>query len=164
MLGVLPTPWWLPWLQVVAAVLACFFGWGAFRARAKSGWVSWSCVALLLFCIVFAVFPLVPAKARRAYHGGKDQFGWVAQLRSEDSAERQEAVVALCEIVRGGSLRDPGWDARIATLLGELGPEAGTALPTLRELLHHEDREVRRAAQEAIQRIEAKAPKQVQRK
>ena len=157
MLGLFPGPWWLPWFQLVAVALAVFLTWRAFRSRTQSRqafWINVLCVAACL-SVLFGLLSM-PTRARvnRAYYNGKDQFQWLTQLQDGNDADRQEAVVALCDILRNGKLRDPGWDAEIAKRLGRLGPEALASLPTLRELARNEDQWVREAALQAIQSID----------
>jgi hypothetical protein len=90
----------------------------------------------------------------RAYYQEKDQYEWLTQLRSQNETDRRLAVIALCDIIRKIDLWDPWWHSRLATILGGLRAEATAALPTLQQLLHHEDQRVREASLEAIKKIE----------
>jgi HEAT repeat protein len=76
-------------------------------------------------------------------------------MKDEEIEKRQEAVLALCAILKQGNLHvDPWWHAYIARVLGNAGPEAKSAVPTLKTLTADEDERVREAASRALEKID----------
>lgn len=93
---------------------------------------------------------LLPRNYGLVYHEEKDQFQWLRILANGDESEQREAVAALCEI-----LKEPPFPCRstIIPALAEAGPLAEPAIPVLEELTQDEERPVRDAAIDAIQKI-----------
>src|SRR5262249_47141674 len=98
----------------------------------------------------------IPSVARlpRAYYNGKDQFEWAGVLASGQAQNRQEAITALCEILK--DKRNHKWGSIFHISLFALADgKASEALPTLVELLEELDDPVCRAdVKHAIQIIE----------
>jgi HEAT repeat protein len=100
---------------------------------------KWLALALAFLATVFVcLMPLLPrAAVGEAVHQGKATSSWEQQLRSSDPEFRREAARAL----------------------GQMGPEAKEAVPSLMAALKDEDRAVRIQAAHALGEIgpEAKA-------
>src|SRR6266849_3588041 len=140
-----------PGVILIALCFTVFFGWRVYRGHTRFS------MCLLLFSCAILISALIPPVARvhRAFYEGKDQFEWLAQLKDEGPGKQQEAIAALCVILQKGDLHnDPWWHAHIAKVLGHYGPEAKSAIPTLKTLLSDEDERVRDAALEAIRKID----------
>ena len=72
-----------------------------------------------------------------------------------DRGTRKNAVPTLVEAFRGAK-SDPGHRVSFAQTLGEIGPDAKAAIPALREGLKDKDENVRKAAAEALGKIQGK--------
>lgn len=81
--------------------------------------------------------------------------------RAASSTLEQIGVDMSCYPVLLKKLRDRSWVIRVRALnyLGRLGPRAERALPEVAKRLGDSDRDVRAAAQAALKRIQAPAPK-----
>ncbi len=136
-------------------VSAGLFAWiVAYRKQQSKRASAAQCV---VFVVIFAggvlggLFPPV-ARMSREYYAGKDQFEWIKLLHSPDESTRNEALVALCEMLQ--SSRAFSTRNVILQSLGHCGKNAEAALPTLRQLLCDEDVAISWRAAEAIKEIE----------
>jgi HEAT repeat protein len=75
-----------------------------------------------------------------------------------DDDGKQAARAKLPELTHALRDADPRTRYLAASFLGQLGPEAGTAIPALRDLLGDDRAYVRRAAREALKKIDRGAP------
>jgi HEAT repeat protein len=106
--------------------------------------------------------------------GQKSTDYWVAEAKAPNSAERLHAIHALRNKAKEAervvpvlttALNDPDAFVRrdAARALGDFGPEAAPAVPALLAL--HKDRDpVRRAAAEALEKIDSEAAARFPRK
>jgi prepilin-type N-terminal cleavage/methylation domain-containing protein len=103
--------------------------------------------------LILFLAPLISLHPREWY-GGKDQYEWAAALRSEDPEKREEAVAALCEIMR----RRPA-KLGVRQFVGQALVEAKAveAVPALREMLQSDDEDLRGEARRALQQLDPKA-------
>jgi hypothetical protein len=103
--------------------------------------VEW--LVVLPIGIAFLYILTVPvSRMPRGYSQGKDQFQWGKQLHVADPSHREEAITALCQILLEAKGKYRSYIV-ITTLnpLGEAGPQANAAIPTLEVLLQHEEDE-----------------------
>ena len=99
-------------------------------------------VVIGLLIGVFVLLLLLPSVERthREYYKGKDQFQWLAQLRSGDKPARHEAILALGEILKAAKSSQAAMTRYwVAQELTNYGREARIILPVLAELLERND-------------------------
>ncbi len=99
-------------------------------------------------------FPAV-SRATRVYYRGKDQFEWETRLRSRAEAVRQEAIIALCEILKHAP---PQSIVRTFVKDSLVDAKAREAIPLLRELQTGDDQELREIVKDLIGRLERIEP------
>src|SRR5262245_52877667 len=112
-------------------------------------------IASLLIGILMQPVSRMP----REYHEGKDQKQWAAQLQSEDPQQRQEAVVALCAILK--KAEHPWVRRTVIYYLGSAGAEGKPALPLLTELWERDEPELRDEAGRSIYKIDPEAARKL---
>ena len=123
------------------------------------------CLALAMTALTFAR----DAGAERAGGEGEDKpaLEWVEDLKSPTPGTRTRATIALAklkptppEVVAGVAalLEQESWSVRAQALmvLGNMGPNASSALPTILAVLHDENEHVRRSAASALPRVPAR--------
>ena len=158
MFGLLPrSPYQTLW-ELLGILCLLLVVWIGFRGRRQSRRANVIQIAIAVALSPFLT-SFVPSieRAHREYYEGMDQFEWFGQLRSDDKAVRDKAYFALCQILKRPLRVHKGASTRwwIAQELGECGPIAKPAMPTLIELLADEDEILRDIAAAAIDKIDA---------
>ena len=139
------------WISLLLAI--CHVAVWAHRRK----WPSVLNFLTFIALIAIAIALSIPSVARlpRAYYDGKDQFEWASVL-ARQAQNRQEAITALCEILKDKSNHKKGSIFRIS-LFALADAKASEALPTLVELLNELDDPVCKAdVKHAIEIIEPK--------
>jgi hypothetical protein len=105
--------------------------------------IEWLVVAAIA-SVLAGVLSCPVSRMPRGYYQGKDQFQWGKQLHTADPSHREEAITALCQILLNAKGKYRSYIViTVLNSLGEAGPQAKVAVPTLQVLLEQEeDREL----------------------
>jgi hypothetical protein len=109
-------------------------------------------LALITIALVLVSVPPV-ARLPREYYQGKDQFEWAALLQSGDLPDRDQAITALCEILKENQ-NHPSVSVYGVALSALIEAKAKNALRTLTNLLDTVDSRWNAEVKHAIELIE----------
>jgi hypothetical protein len=155
MLGVMYIPWWQICLSWISLLLAIFYV-GVLVYRGKRP--SLRNLLWLIALIAISIGLSIPSVARlpRAFYQEMDQVEWADILESGQPESRQEAITALCEILK--DKRNHRWTSVFGVSVQALAVgKAKEALPTLHDLFKNLQDPIRRAqVKNAIDVIESK--------
>lgn len=151
---IVPEPLGL-WDWFVVALIGAVFLFLMWLCLRRRSLIRYGIAVLLAgLMLVALLFPSVE-RAHREYYQGHDQFWWVSQLRVGDKAARNEAILALSDILRS-SKYTPTRCWIVQELVGH-AYEAKELLPVLTEMLKEDDNLLRYQLEETIQQIQAAA-------
>ncbi|HMF15772.1 MAG TPA: hypothetical protein VKE98_01135 [Gemmataceae bacterium] len=154
MLGVMYTPWWQVCAMWFSLLLAIFMlaAW-IYRRKRPSILDFLTFISLIAIGIGLSI-PSV-ARLPRAYYQEKDQFEWANIRASRKPESRQQAITALCEILKDKK-NHKHTSIFAVSLSGLAEGKAKEALPTLNDLLKTlEDPYCRAQVESAIQVIQS---------
>jgi hypothetical protein len=101
--------------------------------------VEWLVVLPIVIALAYVLSRPV-SRMPRSYYQDKDQFQWINQLHAPHPSDREEAITALCQILVDAKGKYRPYIVRtILYPLGEAGPQAKAAVPTLEVLLQREE-------------------------
>jgi HEAT repeat protein len=95
----------------------------------------------------------IPALIKATGDGDSEVRAWAAHALAEIGPDAKDAVPALLKFIHDS---DEGPRNTSCMALGDIGPEARDALPALRNALNDPNKDVRRFAKQAIEKIQNK--------